>query len=567
MECKKEFRSLAKCCLTSLALLILAGCQEAMEYDVLIKNGTVYNGTGNQPTKADIGINDDKIVAIGNMQKAKAIKTIDATGKVVSPGFINMLSWAGETMIYDGRSMSDLMQGVTLEVMGEGESLGPRNDSMRESTFLTRYIDGFKYEWESFGEALEYMERRGISPNIASMVGAATVRMHELGEVDKEPSEEELARMKDLVRQAMEEGAMGVGTALIYAPGSYASTEELIELCKVASEYNGMYISHLRSEGDYWLEGIDELLRIASEAKIDAEIYHLKAAGRDNWWKWDKAIEKIDSARTAGLNITTNMYTYDAGATGLDASMPLWVQDGGLEKWIERLKDPKIRARVKKEMQSKGADWENLYHASGGGDNMIFVLFENEALRKYTGMTLREVAEIRNADPTDVIIDLVIEDGSRVGTVYRLMSEENVKKQIQLPYMGFGSDGASYAPQPPFTDMGDHPRSFGTFARLLGKYVRDEKVIPLQEAIYKLTGLSAKKLKLKDRGFLKEGYYADVLVFDLANVNDRATFAEPQELSVGMDYVLVNGVTVVEEGVHTGATPGRVVRGPGWVEK
>lgn len=549
----------------SCALIIfLYACQQTKEFDVLIMNGTVYNGSGEKPIMADIGINSDTIVQIGDLSQAKAKKVIDATGKSVSPGFINMLSWATESLIYDSRSMSDILQGITLEVMGEGVTMGPINDSMKKASPLFQADLKFEYEWETLGEYLEYLENKGVAPNVASMVGATSVRMYELGEDDVQPTEEQMTKMKALVRQAMEEGAMGVGSSLIYAPASYATIEELIELCKVAAEYDGMYISHMRSEGDYWLEAIDELLAIADGAKIDAEIYHLKAAGKDNWHKWETAIAKIDSARAAGLNITTNMYTYTAGATGLDAAMPTWVQNGGFEKWAERLKDPKIRARVKKEMKDKGDGWENLYHASRGGDNMIFVAFKNKDLRKYAGMTLKEVSELLNKDPEDVIMDLVIEDGSRVGTVYYLMSEENVRKQIKLPYMSFGSDGPSIAPEPPVTNTGAHPRSYGNFARLLRKYVREEKVIPMEEAIYKLTSLPAKNLKIKKRGALKEGYFADVVIFDPETISDKATFKDPHQLSVGVEHVFVNGEQVIENGEHTGATPGRVVRGPGW---
>ena len=545
-------------------LLLIFCCQSPEQYDIIIRNGTVYDGSGSSPESVDIAIIGDRIQKIGRLKNAQGTKEIDASGLAVAPGFINMLSWSTVSLIQDGRALGTIKQGVTLEVMGEGWSMGPWSEDMKaeEKAFQKDIV--FDIEWTTLGEYLEFLEKKGVSSNVASFVGAATLRMNELGEENRAPSEDELAKMKALARVAMEEGAMGVGSSLIYAPGIYAETEELIELCKIASEYGGMYISHLRSEGDYWLEAIDELLRIASEADIAAEIYHLKAGGKSNWSKWDDAIAKIDSARASGLNITTDMYNYTAGATGLDASMPPWVQEGGYGEWAKRLKDPQIRARVKAEMKAKGDNWENLYFAAGDASKLKLIGFRNEKLRHLTGKTLAEVAKMRGQEPEDTAIDLVIEDSSRVGTVYFLMSEENVKKQIALPYMSFGSDASSMAPEPPFTNSSTHPRAYGNFARLLGKYVRDEKVISLEEAIYKLTSLPAKNLKIRNRGALKEGFYADVVVFDPERVKDNATFDEPHQLSEGMIHVLVNGEQVLMNGEHTGATPGRVVRGPGW---
>jgi N-acyl-D-amino-acid deacylase len=489
---------------------------------------------------------------------------IDAAGLAVAPGFINMLSWATESLIADGRSQSDIRQGVTLEVFGEGWSMGPLNEAMRRE-MLERQGD-IKYEipWTTLGEYLEYLVRRGVSTNVASFVGATTVRIHVLGYENRPPTPEEMERMRQLVRQAMEEGALGVGSSLIYAPAFYASTEELIELCKVAAEYGGMYISHIRSEGNRLLEAIDELIRIAREAKIPAEIYHLKAAGRANWPKLDEAIRRIEAARAQGLRITANMYPYTAGATGLDAAMPPWVQEGGHRAWIERLKNPAIRQRVTREMRTPTDRWENLYLMAGSPENVLLVGFKNEALKPLTGKTLAEVARLRGRSPEDTIIDLVIEDDSRVGAVYFLMSEENVRKQIALPWMSFGSDAESLAPEGVFLKANPHPRAYGTFARVLGRYVREEKIIPLEEAIRRMTSLPAENLKLDRRGRLKVGYFADVVVFDPAKIQDHATYERPHQYATGVIHVFVNGVPVLRNGEHTGATPGRVVRGPGY---
>ncbi len=547
-----------------LVFFCLVGCSDHKTFDILIKNGQIADGTGKPIFKGDIGINADTIAAIGNLENAKGRQEFDAAGLTVAPGFINMLSWATESLIVDGKSESDIRQGVTLEVMGEGWSMGPLNDEMRQQEQSSQKDVKYPIEWTTLGEYLEFLEKRGIAPNVASFVGATTLRIHELGEANRPPTPTEMENMKALAKTAMEEGAMGIGSSLIYAPAFYADTEELIELCKVASDYDGMYISHMRSEGDYWLEAIDELLRIAKEANIPAEIYHLKAGGKDNWEKWESAIAKIDSARAAGLHITTDMYNYTAGATGLDASMPPWVQEGGYGKWAERLQDPAIRKKVIEEMKAKGDGWENLYFAAGSPEKLILNDFRNDSLRHLTGKTLGEVARIRGTSPEETAIDLVVQDSSRVGTVYFLMSEENVKKQIALPYMSFGSDAGSLAPVKPFTNSSPHPRAYGNVARLLGKYVRDEKVIPLEEAVYKLSGLPASNLKIKKRGSLAIGNYADLAIFDANTIIDKATFDEPHQFTEGMVHVFVNGEQVLKDGEHTGATPGRVVRGPGW---
>ncbi|MBT7524920.1 MAG: D-aminoacylase [Candidatus Marinimicrobia bacterium] len=542
----------------SIAFFLLISCAD---YDVVIRNGMIYDGTGEKPYSGDVAINNDKIIKVSKSINGKGKKEINASGLAVSPGFINMLSWATTSLIKDGRSLSDIKQGVTLEVFGEGWSMGPLNEKMKEQQQTE--AEGFEIDWNSLGQYLESLERRGVSTNVASFLGATTLRIHEIGFADREPTDQEMNNMRELVRVAMEEGAMGIGSSLIYAPAFYSSTEELIEICKVASEYGGMYISHMRSESNQFLEALDELIQISEEANIPAEVYHLKAGGIPNHYKMDLAIEKINNARDRGLNITTDMYNYVAGATGLDAHMPPWVQEGGYDKWVERLKDPSIRVRVKEEMIKDTDDWENLGFLAGP-DGVLFSDFKNPELRKYVGMTLKEVSEKLNKHYADVAIDFVIEDGSRVGVVYFLMSEDNVKKQIQLPYMSFGSDAGSIAPEGDFLNSNPHPRAYGNFARLLGKYVREEKVISLENAIYKLSGLSASKLKLKERGFLKENYFADIVIFDPNTISDHATFSEPHQLATGMHHVFVNGVQVLESGEHTGMTPGRVVRGPGY---
>lgn len=549
-----------------LVLSIQMGCSSSETFDILIKNAQIIDGSGKPSYLGDLGINADTIAALGKLDDAKGIREIDATGLTVAPGFINMLSWATESLIVDGKSESDIRQGVTLEVMGEGWSMGPLNEEMRQQELKMQKDIKYDITWTTLGEYLEFLEAKGIAPNVASFVGATTLRIHELGEANRPPSPTELENMKKLARTAMEEGAMGIGSSLIYAPAFYADTDELVELCKIAAEYDGMYISHMRSEGDYWLEAIDELIKIAQQADIRSEIYHLKAGGKDNWGKWETAIAKIDSARAIGLQITTDMYTYTAGATGLDASMPPWVQEGGYGKWAARLQDPAIRKKVIEEMKAKGDGWENLYFAAGSADKLILNGFRNDSLRYLTGKTLGEVAQMRGTSAEETAIDLVVQDSSRVGTVYFLMSEENVKKQIALPYMSFGSDAGSIAPVEPFTNYSPHPRAYGNVARLLGKYVREEKVISLEEAVYKLSGLPAANLKLKKRGALAVGNYGDLAIFDSEVIIDKATFEEPHQFAEGMVHVFVNGQQVLKDGEHTGALPGKVVRGPGWKE-
>tara|TARA_B100001146_G_scaffold195177_1_gene182716 strand:- start:777 stop:2426 length:1650 start_codon:yes stop_codon:yes gene_type:complete len=545
--------------------LLISSCSSHKDYDILIKNGTIADGSGSPTYIGSVGINADTIAAVGKL-KATGRLEIDATDLVVAPGFINMLSWATESLIQNGRSESDIMQGVTLEVFGEGWSMGPLNKNLKKELQLPTAQGDIKYDidWNTLDEYLQSLVRRGISPNVASFIGATTVRINHIGYENRAPTAEELTSMKQMVKEAMEDGALGVGSSLIYAPAFYSSTEELIELSKVASEYNGLYISHMRSEGNRLLQGVDELITIANEADIRAEIYHLKMSGKENWNKYDEVVKKIDSARTSGLSITTNMYTYIAGATGLDASMPPWVQEGGYEKWAERLQDSKIRRRVLKEMTNPTDEWENLMYSAGTPDNLLLVGFKNDSLRHYTGKTLTQVAKIHGKSPEETAMDLVIADGSRVGTVYFLMSEENIKKQVALPYMSFGSDASSLSPEGVFLNSSTHPRAYGNFSRLLGKYVRDEQIISIEEAVRKLTSLPASNLKIKKRGSLSKGYFADLAIFNPETIQDHATFAKPHQLSTGMIHVFVNGEQVLKNGKHTGAKPGRVVRGPGY---
>ncbi len=545
-------------------VVITFSCQPDQAYDTLITNATIYDGSGNAAYLGMVGINADTIAYVGTMQKAKATHLIEANGKALSPGFINMLSWATEDLLVDGRGMSDIMQGVTLEVMGEGWSMGPLNEQMRQDALKSQADYTFDIPWTTLGEYLQHLENKGVSPNVASYVGATTLRIHELGHQNRAPTAEELERMKSLARSAMEEGALGIGSSLIYAPAFYAETNELIELCKAVAPYGGSYITHMRSEGNKFLEGIDEVITIAASAKLPAEIYHLKAAGANNHYKMDLAIAKIDSARKKGIEIRTNMYNYIAGATGLDASMPPWVQEGGYESWAKRLKDPLTRKKVMAEMKTDAQDWENLYYSAGGAENILLVGFDNPELKKYTGLSLKELAEQWKLSPEETAIELVIQDGSRVGTVYFLMSEENVKKQMKLPYMSFGSDGGAKAANEPFTKSGTHPRAYGNVARLLGKYVRDEGVISLEEAIYKLSMLPATHLKLANRGALRTGYFADLVLFDPATIEDIATFENPHQYAKGVMHVWVNGEHVVKDGAHTGVTSGRFIKGPGY---
>ena len=563
---------LAALALTAALLTGLAACSSPEPgADVVLRGGTIYDGSGGPPVVGDVAIQGDSILAVGDIGDLAGAVEVDVTGRAVAPGFINMLSWATESLLEDPRGLSDLvqglsdlMQGVTLEVFGEGNSMGPINGAMREEMLESQGDLTFDVPWTSLGDYLEHLEARGVSPNVASFVGATTVRIHELGYDNRPPNAEELARMQELVREGMREGAMGVGSSLIYAPAFYADTDELVALMQAAAEFDGMYISHMRSEGNRLLESVDELIHIARESGAPAEIYHLKAAGEANWPKLDQVIERVETARAEGLRITADMYTYTAGATGLDAAMPPWVQEGGYDAWSERLQDPAVRARVVQEMRTPTDEWENLMLMAGDPSRVVLVGFKADSLKPLTGRSLAEVAEERSMSPEETAIDLVIKDGSRVGTVYFMMSEENVRRQIQLPWMAFDSDAGAPAPEGVFLQSNPHPRAYGNFSRLLGRYVRDEGLIPMEEAIHKLTGFPAENLGIRRRGALEPGHFADVVVFDPATVGDRATFEEPHQLAVGMEHVFVNGVQVLRDGTHTGATPGRVVRGPGW---
>jgi N-acyl-D-amino-acid deacylase len=542
--------------------LLSASCAAAPHYDVVIRHGTVYDGTGAPGVVRDVAIRGDRIAAVGELGGTRGGQEIDAAGLAVAPGFIDMLNHSETSLIADGRSQSGIRQGVTLAVFGES-SMGPLSEQMKKDQLARQGDIKFDITWTTLGEYLDTLAARGVSSNVASFVSASTVRAHEIGYDNRAPTPEELDRMRAHVRRAMSEGAMGLTTALIYTPAVFAKTDELVELAKVASESGGMYISHMRSEGNRLLEAIDETLTIARRAHIRAEIYHLKAAGQSNWNKLGDAIAKIDAARKEGLEITADMYTYTAGSTGLDASMPPWVQEGGYNAWAERLKDSKVRDRVRQQMTTPSDEWENLLLAAGG-DGTLLVGFKNEALRMYAGKTLGDVAKLRGTSVQDTAMDLVVEDGSRVQVVYFLMSEENVKRQIQLPWVSFGSDAASMAAEGVFVKTSTHPRAYGNFARLLGKYVRDEHVIPLEEAVRKLTSLPADTLKIKERGRLAAGQFADVVVFDPKTIADRATYEQPHQYSVGVRHVWVNGTQVLKDGEHTGAKPGRVVRGPGF---
>jgi N-acyl-D-amino-acid deacylase len=544
--------------------VLVLGCGKSAPYDVVIRGGTVYDGTGAPGVVADVAIDADTIAAVGAIPPGSGAAEIDAHGLAVAPGFINMLSWANVSLLHDGRSQGGIRQGVTLEVMGEGSSMGPLTDSMRAEMIAREGDIKYDVPWTTLGQYLEHLQKHGISTNVASFIGAGTVRVHEVGYANRPATPAELARMQELVREAMREGALGVGSSLIYAPDNYASTDELIALAKAAGEYGGMYISHMRDEGAHVLEATDELLRIASTAGVRAEIYHLKASGRANWPKLDSVIAKVDSARHAGLAITADMYTYPASSTGLDATMPTWVQEGGHAAWVQRLKDPAIRARLAREMRGGADGYDNSFANAGGPDGILLVSFRQDSLRYLIGKTLGEVARMRGTPPEETAMDLVIQDDSRVGCVFFTMSEDNVKKKIALPWVSFGSDAGSYATEGVFLKSGTHPRAYGNVARLLGKYVREEHVIPLEEAIRKLTSLPATNLRLDRRGQLAPGYFADVVVFDPATIIDHATFEKPHQYSTGVRDVFVNGVEVLRDGTHTGATPGRFVRGPGW---
>ena len=549
--------------------VIIGGGQIALAdepFDIIIKGGTVYDGTGGEGHVTDVAIRGDRIAGVGDFARASAKKTIDARGLAVAPGFINMLSWSNESLIQDGRSQSEIRQGVTTEIMGEGESMGPLNDRMKTRLIREQTDIKFEIKWNTLAEYLHYLERRGISCNVASFLGATTVREYVIGLEDKQPTAEQLDQMRELVRKEMEAGALGIGTSLIYPPAFYAKTEELIELCKVAAKYQGKYISHMRSEGNQLLESLDELIRISREARIPAEVYHIKAAGEKNWPKEDQLLERIEAAQKDGMKIRANMYTYTAAGTGLDACLPPWTEDGGYPALFKRLRHPATREKIAAEVRVDSDAWENLYLAAGSPEKILLVGFKSEKLKPLTGKSLAEVAKMRGKDPIETVMDLLSEDESRIGTVYFLMSEENVKKELSKPWISFGSDEASQAPEGVFLKSNPHPRAYGNFARVLGKYARDEKVITLPEAVRRLSALPATNLGLDHRGFIQDGMFADIVIFDPATIADRATFDKPHQYAVGMKHVFVNGVQVLKDGDHTGAKPGRALAGPGKVK-
>ena len=547
-------------------ILVLSGisCKfHHQEYDKIIHNGMIYDGNGGEPYKADIGIKDDTIAFIGDLSGVSAQISVDAKGMAVAPGFINMMGHSEEALIQDGRSQSDIRQGVTTEIFTEF-SMGPLNDKMKKQLQDGQGDIKYKVEWNTLGEYMNFLEKKGISCNIASFVGTGAVRQYVIGEDNIDPTPAQMDSMKLLVRQAMEEGALGVTNALIYPVDFFAKTDELIELSKEASKYGGMYTSHMRSEGNKFLEAVEELITISKEAKIPAEIFHLKAAGKNNWVKMDSAIRRVERARKEGQQITADMYTYVAGATGMTSAFPPTLQDGGFGKLRERLMDPKVREEMKKAMNTDATDWENLYYGAGGAEHVLMLSFKQDSLKKFTGKTLAEVAAIRGSGPEETAMDLIIQDSTRVGVAYFLMTEDNVKKQVALPWVSFGSDEASYTPEGVFLKSNPHPRAYGNFARVIGKYSRDENLLPLEEAIRKLSVLPATNLKLKKRDGLKIGNYADVLVFDPAKVNDQATFDKPHQFATGMTHVFVNGIQVLKDGEHTGAKPGKFIKGPGY---
>ncbi len=532
--------------------------QSSGEFDVLIKNGTVYDGTGSKPRRADVLIRGDKIVAVGDFKNASAKTVVDARGMAVAPGFINMLSHSYNSLLTDARSLGELRQGVTTQIFGEGSSMGPLTEEMKKRRGVTA--------WTTLAEYLSYAEKKGISQNVASYIGATTIREYVIGLEDKKATPEQMKQMRELVRQEMEAGALGIGSSLIYAPAFYATTEELIEMCKVASQYKGKYISHMRSEGNQLIEAVEELLRISREANIPAEIYHLKASGEANWAKMDQVIKMVEKARRQGLKVTADMYTYTAGSTGLNSTLPPWTLDGGFEALFKRLQDAETRKKIAAEVRTPTDKWENMYQLAGSPERILLVGFRNPALKQYLGKNIAEVAKLRGKDPVETIMDLILEDRSRVDTVYFMMSEENVKKQLKLPWVSFGSDAASMAAEGVFLNSSTHPRAYGNFARLLGKYVRDEKVIPMEEAIRRLAALPAANLGLDRRGLLKADYFADVVIFDPKTIADRATFEQPHQYSVGMQHVFVNGKQILKDGEHTGITSGRALWGPGKVK-
>ncbi len=551
---------------------VLAFCRQSAllaaveRYDVIIRSGMVYDGSGNAPRQADVALKGDRIAAIGNLKNAAATTIIDAKGLAVAPGFINMLSWSNDSLIADGRGQSEIRQGVTTQIMGEGESWGPVNDAIKKRMKSAQTDIKYEIEWTSLSDFLYFLERRGVSHNVASFIGAATIREYVIGLENKKATDADLARMRQLVEIEMKHGALGIASALEYAPAYYADTHELIELCKSAANFKGKYITHMRSEGERLLEGIDEALTIGREAKVPVEIYHFKAAGKNNWRKMDEAIAKVDAARKEGLAVTANMYCYEAGAAPLSACIPPWAMAGGETAMRKRLKDKDDRRRILNDIRNK-SDWPNFYHNAGSPDKVLLIGFKKESLKPLQGKTLAQIAKLRGADPVETILDLLVDDESAVSTAYFITAEANIRKLVGLPWISFGSDEASQAPEGVFLKSMPHPRAYGNFARVLGKYVREEKLLSLPAAIAKMTNLPATNLGLVERGQLKEGYFADVVVFDPDTIADKATYEKPHQYAVGMKHVFVNGVQVLKDGEHTNAKPGKALWGPGRTEK
>jgi N-acyl-D-amino-acid deacylase len=547
-----------------LALPVLGAGTAEPDYDLLIRGGTIYDGSGGEGYTGDVAIAGDRIAYVGPRAPGSAGRVIDAAGQAVAPGFINMLSWSNESLLVDGRGQGELRQGVTLEVMGEGESMGPLTPAMKEEMIAQQGDLTFPVEWTTLGEYLETLERKGISLNVASHVGAATARVNLLGNADADPTPPQLAAMQDVVRRAMEEGALGVASSLIYVPGTFAETDELVALASTAARCGGIYATHMRSEGRELLEALEETIEISRRSGAPAEIYHLKAAGRENWPKLEQAIARIESARRAGLRITTDMYAYPAASTGLDAAMPPWVQEGGNAAWYARLRDPAVRARVAEEMREDGKGWSNTLREAGGAENVLIVGLRNPALKPLIGKTLAEIATLRGTTPEEAAMDLVAGDESRVQSIYFLMSEDEVRRKVVLPFMSFGSDGTAVSAEGVFLKNNLHPRGYGNFARVLARYVREEKIVPIAEAVRRMSAHPAAVLGLPDRGRLREGHFADVVVFDPAAIQDHATYVQPHQYATGVSHVIVNGVPALENGEPTGARPGRFVRGRAW---
>jgi N-acyl-D-amino-acid deacylase len=546
-----------------IVLAFSTGCVEARDrYDLIIRGGTVYDGKGETPVVTDIAVLDGRIISIGQIDPDLANQIIDVSGLVVAPGFINMLSWANVSLIEDGRGLSDLKQGVTLEVFGEGWTMGPWNAEMKK-TFANTEVPMKEIPWDTLGEYLYFLERKGISPNIASFVGAETIRTNVIGYEDRTPTEIELQQMQELVRQSMREGALGIGSALAYTPGAYASTKELIALASAAGEFDGIYASHVRSLGDRLLDGIGELLSIAREADVSAHVYHLIAAGQSNWDKLDNAIALIEGARQLGLNITSDMHPYTRAGTTLSITTPPWARDGGTEAFLQRLHAPDTRARIKAEMTDTEAGWENAYLWSGP-EGITLAAINNSEFEQYVGKTISEIAGMTGATPEDTVLDLLIAGKGEAGGIYDIYSEENIRKKTMVPWIAFMSDSPTFSAESTENAQSVHPRGYGTFARILGKYVREEQTLTLTDAIRRLSSFPAELLGIRERGRLQPGYYADITVFDPATIRDHATFDNPHQLSTGVVHVFVNGEQVIKDGQHTGALPGRIAYGPGW---